>query len=381
MKYYLNPEYSGSSDGSLSQPFSKRDQLRLEPGDEVLTKRGTVTDDGKYSITVPSIWGAYGDGALPIYTGNGDIVFTPFQDVEISDIEFRDARRGIASIDAVVNVHDCVFNNCDIDVSIICRNKNLHGLSVRDNTGRAGNNAIWIRLDSPVGMHVSGIDLVGNDLRGYAQHGIRVQNMHREITDNYVSGVTLEYNEVHDCGKAGASIGYVRGGGSMARYNRMSGNSNNETTGNLQFFAAPDGILIEHNECWDARTSGIDGVDILLDASQWGDPDQPTPGVDNAIVRYNYSHDSNGQPYTRPDYSGAGIFVLKGNNNEIYGNRVSRNNNGIHLGKFCAGNNVHSNLVDNIIQSPYGNKETNDQSQIHDNFTLNSTTGEVAVIR
>lgn len=65
------------------------------------------------------------------------------------------------------------------------------------------------------------------------------------------------------------------------------------------------------------------------------------------------------------------ITTLKSKRCQVYGNRIERNHNGIILGKYCEGNDVHSNFLMDIRKNYTGVlMDSSDPLQVHDNFTV-----------
>ena len=122
-KVYINPSYSGTESGTLSQPYNALTDVTITSGRAYLFKRGTtytISAQIDLSATTDNItFGAYGTGANPIITTSEDLnifYIVGSEDITVRDLDLRNPGYGpttTAAFQSVGGIRTDIYN-CNI---------------------------------------------------------------------------------------------------------------------------------------------------------------------------------------------------------------------------------------------------------------------------
>lgn len=226
---YVDPSYSGTSTGTITQPWKSVAAVimaNLNPGDSVLLKRGQkfqmsqLTINRSGTASAPIVFGAYGTGAAPLIWGNGGTIpqlfytnnraYLVFENLNITDTTISPTDRTIiAKIQRVfyldgtsnnITIKNCTMDRVGVGAYIVGPNNNF----ILNDIG----NMRMIR-NTPVNVHPDD---------DYGANPVVISS----------SGNTIHKNYFHDCWAVSYDYGYD--GGAIEFYG--NGASNNKVTYN-----------------------------------------------------------------------------------------------------------------------------------------------------
>ena len=315
---YIDPAYSGDSDGSIQRPYRTLHDVPQKSNTAYLMKRGTsyVNNTGNhFTFNVGNVLlGAYGEGERPVIRaeGSGGIIFSK-DNSTIRDIVVRYVQFGVHSNE----IEGAVAFNVNMRSSWV-----------------------WAR----------NIRFIGCEVKGAGTNGIFIQQ--RDFSSD--SFIEIGHTHVHKVNQ------------------RWTPTTN-------QWDASGDGIQITgfrgeyhiHNSIVDksdvgnkftiivnAHNNGVNSVNgIIENCTLLGPMPQPDGGAilyfgnvndgnqnnhHSIIVRNNFMR---GSTYDGQRYTGSGIFS-NSSKFEVYGNYIENCNNALRLGNELFGKNkVHDNTI------------------------------------
>lgn len=314
---YINPEYSGDSDGSFNKPFKTFNDAPQRSNTAYLLKRGTsyVVSSGHYNFNKENVLiGAYGEGVRPVIKaeGRGGLIFSK-DNIVIRDIEVTYLQFGL-------------INN--------------HGKGGTVFNVKMSSAWIWSR----------NIKFIGCEVKGASRNGIFVQQLDLSA-DNYIE---IGYSHIHRVNqKWTPTTGQYEASGDGIQITTFRGNYHihntivdRSDTGNK--FA----IIVN------AHRNGVNPVNgIIENCYLYGPMPQPDGGsilyFGNVIngdqnnhhfveIRNNFMK---GSTYDGDKYTGAAVFS-NSTKFEIYNNVIKNVTNPLMLGNEAYGKNI---VFDNTI--------------------------------
>lgn len=314
---YIDPDYSGDSDGSFDRPFKTFNDAPQRSNTAYLFKRGTsyVVSSGHYRFNGENVLlGAYGEGDRPVIEaeGKGGIIF-PKNNIVVRDIEVSYLQFGVINEQGTGGT---VFN-----------------VKMR---------SIWIWSRN--------IKILGSEIKGASRNGIFIQQLDLSA-DNYIE---IGYSHIHRVNQKwtpttnqheapgdGIQISAFRG-----KYHIHNNIVDRSDTGNK--FT----IIVN------AHHNGVNPVNgIIENCYLYGPMPQPDGGsilyFGNVIggdqnnhhfvkIRNNFMK---GSTYDGGKYTGAAVFS-NSSKFEIYNNVIKNVANPLMLGNEAFGKNI---VFDNTI--------------------------------
>lgn len=300
--YYVDCQSTAPAQGTQSQPFTTLAQVNalvLQPGDQVLFKRGTachgtLAPQGSGTPGSPISVDAYGSGPKPLIAGDGApnaVHLRNVQQWEVRNLEVTNTgatagnRRGV------------YLELRDFGAGTHYRIENLTVHDVNGDMKKDTNGSSGIHLDtlgSAVPSRFEDVVLDGNEVYTVDRSGI---NMSSDWWCRPAVGcssgqpyhpwgkVTIRNSTVHDIGGDGVVLQYTTGG--LAEHNVLydinmrAGQLNNA---GLWVWNA-EHATFQHNEVYRVRRPAGTNDGNAFDADY---------GTVGTLYQYNYSHDNEG---------------------------------------------------------------------------------------
>ncbi|MGV3640495.1 MAG: right-handed parallel beta-helix repeat-containing protein, partial [Adhaeribacter sp.] len=285
-----NDAFAGTSRGKAFKTLEKVNSLNLEPGDEVLFRRGTsyagalkISASGQPGKTI--LFSAYGRGSLPRIDGQGlyqetvlirNSSYLRFENFEITN-------QGSTPKPRRMGLHIL------LEDFGIARQVQISGLYVHDVNGSnikkegGGAGIHWtnrgkVKRSAFDGLLIEGCKIERTDRNGITSSGFSSR-------DNWFPSrqVVIRHNYLHDIG--GDGIVPIGCDGAIIEYNVLHRGGQRFPQGDAAAGIWPwscDNTLVQYNEVayyagpWDSQ--GFD--------SDWN--------CRNSVFQYNYSHDNDG---------------------------------------------------------------------------------------
>ena len=325
---YINPNYSGESDGTIDNPYSTLNDAPQIDNTAYLLKRGTSYEAfDHYEMNASNILiGAYGEGDRPkiIAEGRGGIIFAQsnviIRDVELSYVQFGVWGNEISEV---------------ISFNVKMRSS-----------------WVWAR----------NVRFIGCEVSGASRNGIFIQQ--RDFSeDNYVE---IAYSHIHkvnqnwtpETGEAEASGDGIQISGFRGEYHIHNSIVDRSDTGNKFSIIInphhneinPVSGLIENNILRGPMPQPDGGSIIYI-----GNVQEATQDAHHELVVRN--NEMYGSTYDGVNYTGAAIFSHS-SKFEVYGNYVQEVPEPVfRLGNEAFGENlVYDNEVIPIGEEPIGDK-------------------------